>query len=254
MLHLLLISLFAMSENLLLEFGQAPKFAISSPHEFTLVTWNIYKGKKHGLYQDLQNIVQSSDFVLVQEFSLNASQEKLMQSQEGTHWALAKSFADSGGWTGVSTMSKWSPTASIPVRSPGAEPFVGTPKMTLISQYRLAGTDLWIVNLHGLNFDITHFDFEEQIDDVVSRLTDYQGALIFAGDFNTWSASRMKYLLTKTKSLGLTRADIESPMGFFSTTLDHIFHRGVRVLEYRAMHEVQSSDHVPLKIRYAVPL
>jgi endonuclease/exonuclease/phosphatase (EEP) superfamily protein YafD len=253
MLQFILISMFAMSENLLMEFGQAPAPTTSQQREFTLVTWNIYKGQKEGLYQDLQQIVKKSDFVLMQEFSLNNSQERLMQSLGGTHWALAKSFEGSDGWTGVATMSKWQPEASIPVRSPGSEPFVGTPKMTLISKYRIAGKDFWIVNLHGLNFDITHVDFEEQIDDVVSRLANYHGALIFAGDFNTWSTSRHEYLLAKTNRLGLNRLDIENPMGLFSATLDHIFYRGVQVLEYRAMHEFQSSDHLPLKIRYAVP-
>lgn len=250
MLQFIFISLLAMSENLLMEFGQAPIVAPSQQQEFTLVTWNIYKGQNEGLYQDLQQIVLQSDFVLMQEFSLNSSQEQLMQSLAGTHWALAKSFEGGNGWTGVATMSKWQPEISIPVRSPGSEPFVGTPKMSLISKYKIAGKDFWIVNLHGLNFDITHVDFEEQIDDMVSRLAKYKGALIFAGDFNTWSTSRREYLLAKTQSLGLLRVDIENPMGLFSSTLDHIFYRGVQVLEVRAMHEYQSSDHIPLKIRY----
>jgi endonuclease/exonuclease/phosphatase (EEP) superfamily protein YafD len=253
MLQFILFSMLALSENLLMEFGQAPVQSTSHQREFTLVTWNIYKGQKEGLYQDLQQIVKNSDFVLIQEFSLNDSQERLMQSLNGTHWALAKSFEGSDGWTGVATMSKWQPEASIPVRSPGSEPFVGTPKMTLISKYKMAGKDLWVVNLHGLNFDITHIAFEEQIDDVVSRLKNYQGALIFAGDFNTWSTSRHDYLLAKTSRLGLHRLDLESPMGLFLATLDHIFYRGVQVLEYRTMPEFQSSDHLPLKMRYAVP-
>ena len=244
----------ALSENSLVEFGQAPDLLSSQQREFTLVTWNIYKGQKDGLYQDLQKISETSDFVLMQEFSLNDSQVQLMQSLMGTHWALAKSFEGSGGWTGVATMSRWQPEASVPVQSPGSEPFVGTPKMSLISKYKIEAKDFWIVNLHGLNFDITHMDFEEQIDGVVSRLANYQGPLIFAGDFNTWSSSRREYLLAKTKNLGLTRLNIENPMGLFSATLDHIFYRGVQVLEYRAMHEIQSSDHLPLFFRYQVPL
>ncbi len=252
MFRVFFISLFVMSSDLLMEFGQAPSLKSSSQQEFTLVTWNIYKGKKEGLYQDLKNIAQASDFVLLQEFSLNSSQQKLMASLPETHWAFAKSFEDSGGWTGVATMSSGRPLASIPVRSPGAEPLVGTPKMSLITKYSTNAGELWIVNLHGLNFDITHVDFEEQIDDVVARLQDHQGPLIFAGDFNTWSSSRMEYLMAKTHGLGLRRADLESPMGLFSATLDHIFYRGVQLVDWTVMEDVESSDHVPLKVKFTM--
>lgn len=252
MFRFLLISFFVMSSDLLMEFGHAPTIKLSPQHEFTLVTWNIYKGKKEGLYDDLKNIAQTSEFVLLQEFSLNLSQQKLMASLPETHWAFAKSFEDSSGWTGVATMSRVQPVVSLPVRSPGAEPLVGTPKMSLISQYKTSHRELWIVNLHGLNFDITHAAFEEQIDDVVARLKDYQGPLIFAGDFNTWSSSRMEYLMAKTEGLGLRRADLESPMGWFSTTLDHIFYRGVQLLEWSVMEDVESSDHAPLRIKFAL--
>ncbi len=251
MIHLFFISLLVMSENLLMEFGKAP-VVVETSQKFTLVTWNIYKGKKSGLYEDLHRIVKNSDFVLTQEFLVNAPQAELIGALPNTHWAMAKSFESGQGWTGVATMSKWQPMASIPVRSPGSEPFTGTPKMSLISQYKMAVKDFWIVNLHGLNFDITHFDFTEQIDAIVSRLKDYKGALIFAGDFNTWSDYRRDYLLAKTKSLGLSRADIENPMGIFSATLDHIFYRGVDVIEYRTLHEYESSDHTPLLIRYRI--
>jgi endonuclease/exonuclease/phosphatase (EEP) superfamily protein YafD len=249
-LFTMIYALMAVSENLLLEFGQAPSIDSKAHRQFTLTVWNIYKGGKNGLYSDLAELTQQSDFVLTQEFLLNDSQKQLMAQYPQTHWALAKSFMDDGEWTGVATMSKWQPFESIPVRSPGTEPLVATPKMSLISKYKIANTELWIVNLHGLNFNITHVDFEEQIDDIISRIRVHSGPMIFAGDFNTWSDSRREYLLQRTESLGLIRVDLENPMGFFGATLDHIFYRGVNPLKWSLLSNMTSSDHLPLQLQF----
>lgn len=237
-------------QGLLQEFGQAPAADLKIQPVYTLRTWNIYKGGMNGLYEDLQKIVQSADFVLIQEFVLNSTQKKLMDTNQNTHWAFAQSFMNSGEWTGVSTMSQWQPYQSVAVRSPGTEPITGTPKMSLITKYKIQNKELWLVNLHGLNFNIGHGAFKEQIDDIVQKISVHQGPMIFAGDFNTWAETRMEYLLNKTRKLGLVRVNIESPMGFFNKTLDHIFYRELQSVEYRSMSEYSSSDHVPLEIRF----
>lgn len=237
-------------QSLLQEFGKAPSADLKISGTYTLRTWNIYKGGMDGLYDDLQKMVQSADFVLLQEFLLNTEQKKLIETYTHTHWAFAKSFMSGGEWTGVATMSQWQPYESVAVRSPGAEPFAGTPKMSLITKYQIQNKELWLVNLHGLNFNIGHGAFKEQIDDIVQKISAHQGPMIFAGDFNTWAESRLEYLLDKTQKLGLMRADIESPMGLFNKTLDHIFFRGLQSVEYRWMSEYSSSDHVPLEIRF----
>ncbi len=250
LVSLLFFAVSTQSQNLISEFGQAPGIDQKKESQFTLITWNIYKGGIDGLYDDLQLLAQKSDFLLTQEFLLNDSQKQLMANNSQSHWALAKSFMDGGEWTGVATMSRWQPTESVAIRSPGTEPFAGTPKMTLISKYNVAGKELWLVNLHGLNFDITHSSFMEQIDDVVSKIKSHQGPMIFAGDFNTWSDSRLEHLIQKTKSLGLERAPLENPMGFFSATLDHIFYRDLKAVEFKLLSDFETSDHVPLQIRF----
>jgi endonuclease/exonuclease/phosphatase (EEP) superfamily protein YafD len=247
---ILLFVSFNSANALLLEFGQGNQMQQKKQSEFILTTWNIYKGSKFGAYFDLHKISQDSDFVLLQEFLLNKEQEELMKTLPQTHWALAQSFLHAGEWTGVATMSKWQPHEAVPLSSPGTEPIVGTPKMTLITKYQVQGQQLWLINLHGLNFDITHANFKEQIDDIIKRLESHEGPLIFAGDFNTWSKSRFEHLIKKTQSLGLSRANIENPMGPFQKTLDHIFYRGLVTIDYRLMTEITTSDHHPLQIRF----
>lgn len=247
---LVLTAAFAQNQNDIMEFGIAPSIQQKTDRVFILTTWNIYKGGMDGLYQELASLAKESDFILTQEFLLNQEQEQLMASLSQTHWAFAKSFLNSGEWTGVATMSRWQPTELIAVRSPGTEPIAATPKMSLISKYSVAQKELWLINLHGLNFDITHQSFKEQIDDVIQKIKSHAGPMIFAGDFNTWSDSRRDYLLKKTKALGLERAEIESPAGFFSTTLDHIFYRDIKAIKFSVLTHIETSDHAPLQLHF----
>jgi endonuclease/exonuclease/phosphatase (EEP) superfamily protein YafD len=241
------------TQNLLLEFGHAPVLSTKSSPDFVLTSWNIYKGGMDGVYDDLEYMIEQSDFVLLQEFLLGSEQEEQIEKLTHLHWAVAKSFKDSGEWTGVATVSKWQPYESLPVRSPGAEPFSNTPKMSLITKYKLnSGEELWIVNTHALNFDITHQAFKDQIDSLKTILETHQGPMIFAGDFNTWSDVRREYLIQVTESLGLVRADIENPLGFLNATLDHLFYRGFSHVEAYFLTEVSTSDHNPLRLEFTL--
>lgn len=239
------------NQNLLLEWGSAPSEPLQLKTSYRFMTWNIYKGGYDGLYSDYSRFVDEYDFIATQEFLLNVPQENLIEQKSLSHWALAKSFMDSGEWTGVATVSRWQPLVSVPAKSPGAEPFTGTPKMALISTYAIEdGRVLMIVNVHGLNFNLMHGAFKEQIDDLVEKMKEHQGPLIFAGDFNTWAETRLAHLLQRAKSLGLTRANLENPMGFYTTTLDHIFYRDVVMEEEKVLTNVETSDHLPMVLKF----
>ncbi len=241
------------SQNLLMEFGSAPQLSNKSHDTFVLTTWNIYKGGMDGLYQDLEQIIKTSDFVLMQEFLLNSEQQQQIQKLNDRHWAFAKSFQDGGEWTGVATVSRWQPSASVPVQSPGTEPFAGTPKMSLITKYPLLnGQELWLINVHGLNFDLSHGSFMEQMEALYELLKIHQGPMIWAGDFNTWADTRREFLLELAERLGLERAPLENPMGIMNATLDHIFYRGFESVVPTLVEEVTSSDHIPLRLEFVL--
>jgi len=244
----------APGQNLLLEFGQAPKMDSKTEQStFVLTSWNVYKGGKDGMHDDLELLIDQSDFVLMQEFLLDDQQNDQIQKMSHVHWALAKSFKDGGEWTGVAVASKWQPYESVPVRSPGTEPFADTPKMSLISKFTLPnGEDLWIVNTHALNFDITHTAFKEQIAALAEILKTHQGPMIWAGDFNTWSDVRVEYLLDAANSLGMEHAPIENPIGILSATLDHIFYRGFTDVKPSLLSDITTSDHNPLRLEFTI--
>lgn len=241
------------SSGSLEEYGVGNKAQLTTNTTYRFMTWNIYKGGKYGFYEDYSLLIDQMDFVATQEFLLNQEQEEMITLKQNNHWGFAKSFESGSGWTGVATISKWQPTSSVPVMSPGTEPFAGTPKMSMISTYAIEdGRVLMLVNMHCLNFNLSHGDFKDQVDDVIQRIQSHQGPLIFAGDFNTWASARLTYLLKKTESVGLKRLDLENGVGITGNTLDHIFVREVNVSSSQVMDDFNTSDHLPLMMEFSL--
>jgi endonuclease/exonuclease/phosphatase (EEP) superfamily protein YafD len=230
--------------------GQGQERRIARDRSYTLVNWNVYKAKMPGFHQDFHWLLSNHDLFTLQEFYLNGSQQSQIEEWLGLNWIFAKSFQDHMAWTGVVTLAPWEETDVIALKSPDREPLIGTPKVSLITKYRVqGGGELWVLNIHSLNFDITHNAFRRQLDELLDEVANYDGPLILAGDFNTWARWRRDYLMEQTRKMGLRRLPLESPAGVFNNTLDHIFYRGVQALEYEVL-EMNTSDHKPLQMKF----
>ncbi|MEA1920895.1 MAG: hypothetical protein U9N52_13725, partial [Campylobacterota bacterium] len=87
------------------------------------------------------------------------------------------------------------------------------------------------------------------------KLRNYEGALIVAGDFNSWNNSRMRSLEILTKEFSLQKAKIKNDkylLQIFSFAVDHIFYRGVELLEANAIDTKGLSDHNPIYAKFKV--
>ena len=129
------------------------------------------------------------------------------------------------------------------------EPWLGTPKATSISRYSLDGLEqtLLVVNLHAVNFALGSEDLERQMRDASALIEQHRGPVIFSGDFNTWSDKRMQIVSTIMTELQLQPLSFpqDHRIQVFGLHLDHIFVRGLRVVE-SGSGSVESSDHNPI--------
>jgi endonuclease/exonuclease/phosphatase (EEP) superfamily protein YafD len=113
--------------------------------------------------------------------------------------------------------------------------------------FDLSGKEITIINCHALNF-VTNKAWKTTIDSWISTIPE-SGAVIFAGDFNTWNTWRKKYLkesLLKKKCL-----PAETEKSNFST-LDHIFYRDIVIVKSDIDTNMHSSDHFPLRITFSL--
>ena len=215
------------------------------PEGIRVVNWNIEKGKNPVWPDDLTKLLPSTDLITLQESS--PSLPMVSRLSDSYSVSFAEGYTNSYQRTGVMTLSEVKPIAEC--RLVSYEPWLRTPKATLVTRYRLKDTDLTllVINIHGINFSIGLIELSAQFDDAAALIAVHKGPVLFTGDFNTWRSGRSNLLDEKRKALGLSAISFEPDhrTRYFGHALDHIYVRGLRVgLAYSPA--LASSDHNPL--------
>jgi endonuclease/exonuclease/phosphatase (EEP) superfamily protein YafD len=122
----------------------------------------------------------------------------------------------------------------------------------VVTEYGLTNSDqtLLVVNMHVVNFTFGIHDFREQIQQALSVLTNHTGPVLLSGDFNTWHRRRAAILkeMTAEQNLRMVDFDEDHRKRFLGQPLDHVYIRGLEVLE-ATTRTVDSSDHNPMSVR-----
>ena len=107
------------------------------------------------------------------------------------------------------------------------EPWLRLPKSGLYAEYVLSnGTKLITVNLHSVNFTVGTEEYQAQLESFKQVLISHKGALLIAGDFNSWSEERLEVLrgvLKKYHIKEVTFKDDNRKRFITGLPLDHIF-------------------------------
>ena len=229
----------------------------SLPRTLSVLVWNVHKGRLQGWSDDLLRLGPHADLLLLQEAVTSEEMVAVLRSLPGVRWDLAASFefVRHGYATGVLTGSRTTPAAVEYVRGEGREPLTGTPKMALLTRHALDGdeTALLAVNVHG-HLAVPAAAFAAQMQRIAERVAPHRGPVLWAGDFNTWSAARLRTVRRLAGRLGLAPVRIvpEGRTRFLGNVLDHAFVRDLEILSARALTEIDSSDHVPFRLELKV--
>ncbi len=223
-----------------------------NPEKITLLNWNIYKGKRENWATDFKRYKYGHDVVLVQEARLDDDLIAMLD-QEQRYWALNEAFRYDDRATGVMTASRVKPVRSCGQRT--VEPLIRFPKTALISYYPIAGVDehLLVANIHGINFTLGVSTYRKQVEKLYDAMKHHDGPIILAGDFNTWSDSRMAIVNQLAQRLSLASLDYtnHNRTSVFGNALDHVFYRGLSPVEHDTWY-VRSSDHNPTRVKFRV--
>lgn len=212
--------------------------------EYSFVTYNIFKAHFPFVRQNIGRFCAHHDFVALQEWvsTLHVREDEYITSC--TTFRIPFRNVE----TGTATISRHKPLTSSTIQSRNRELGVTTHKSMVITSYSLYdGEVLHIANIHSLNF-VTNGVWKKQIDDCVEHLPTH-GPLIFAGDFNTWNPARFDYLEKKLQEHHLRYANYDHSI---IMRLDHIFTRGIEVLETSEDINMHTSDHYPVIMRFRV--
>jgi endonuclease/exonuclease/phosphatase (EEP) superfamily protein YafD len=212
-----------------------------------LVSWNIQKGGDLRWTTDLAKLEADPDLIVLQEVPLTSNAWGALPADK-IH-SFSPGYRTRRSLTGVMTVSTVKPLTQCNLAT--VEPWVRSPKATLITEYGLTKTDqtLLVVNIHAVNFTLGTYDFHKQFQQAFSVLNNHAGPILMSGDFNTWHRWRSKVLKKMTDSLGLEMLDYDEDhrKRFLGQPLDHIYVRGLEVLEATTLH-ADSSDHNPMSV------
>ncbi|MGS0680668.1 endonuclease/exonuclease/phosphatase family protein [Shewanella sp. 125m-7] len=214
--------------------------------KLNITTWNLYKQKSYGWEETLKQLAERSDLLLLQEAQLSKELGAFVETQQ-LSMLLAQAFRFDGEPIGVMNLTREPALSSCVFRK--AEPHINFPKSMLVSYYLLSDqSQLLVVNIHSINFTIGLEEYQGQLRIAEEALQDHQGPVIFAGDMNTWSDTRVDTVKQLAKRTGLIEVipDVDSRTTILGHQLDHIFYRDLELVKAESI-ITSSSDHNPVK-------
>lgn len=230
-----------------------------------VLNWNIAKNNHDRRWlRDFHTILHQydPDVILLQEVRLGVDADHAVDVANMS-WNYAPNFIDTHhqAYSGVLTAAKTNSSRSRAIVTEHYEPIVQTPKVSLVTEYPLSdhSKSLLTINSHLINF-VDLKTFHTQLRDLELALSSHQGPILFAGDFNIWSAARSELLHQAAARLGLrsvtfSPADYKKIKRFLcSPPLDYIFYKGLveKRSQAKVLDHVTSSDHKPMLAEFAV--
>lgn len=230
------------------------------PTEINIFVWNMYKGAIPTWKKDFVRLTKFFDVLLLQEMWMDGAMNEAITKDETFSYHMATSFLDtkrSNTASGVAIASFVEPVKTFFQRSKYREPFIRTPKMALFADFALKGMTkkLRVATIHAINF-VSKKKHRHQLRKMFEGLKDHTGPIVLGGDFNTWSKKKLRAMRSMARNAGLTEVKFKKwgskRMHMFGNILDHIWVRGVNVIDTHVFYKIKSSDHKAMSVRISI--
>jgi endonuclease/exonuclease/phosphatase (EEP) superfamily protein YafD len=221
--------------------------------DIKILLWNVFKCRKKGWKNDFLTLIDDKNLIILQEAVLNSPFDIYFKQSLQHQWIMARSFINlkTNIETGVKTGSTVAADKYYFIVSDHCEPITKTKKIVLATVYPLHIPDqsLLVVNSHIINF-VSFTKFKDNLDQVFQTLENHPGPVLLAGDFNTWNKKRFKYFNEQVVSFCLDEVKIirQPRINHLFKHLDHIYCRGLDVIDTHVHTDIHSSDHYPISL------
>jgi endonuclease/exonuclease/phosphatase (EEP) superfamily protein YafD len=219
---------------------------------FTVLNWNIYKQQNSTWQEKLQEWSELSDLITLQEAKHSQQLIDFSRSQNLNYYQN-NAFNLNGYVYGVNTLSRSQVSHVCGTRY--YEPWIQVPKTGIATVYPIQkqNDSLLVINLHGVNFTFTSIPLKEQLQPYFTLIEQHRGAIIFSGDFNTWSNARLQSVENTLRENGFSEAAFadDQRSKIFGLPLDHIYFRGLKVISAESL-ATDASDHSPQLVTFDI--
>ncbi|MDQ1325747.1 MAG: hypothetical protein QG564_871 [Campylobacterota bacterium] len=223
--------------------------------EFSVLCWNIAKLTQKSVYREfIDKLIREHDFdlLLFQEVKKNLSLEMELHDYS---YILSPNIQTRKHIYGVLSAFRSSCHEDICLLSKKRELMYATHKVSLITHHILPDERrLLVVNLHAINF-VHNKDFKYELDYIFDTIQNHRGAMIVAGDFNTWNRQRVEYLLEFAKKLSLQMVTFDDESNIkkvFLNSIDYIFYRELNLTYSEVIDTKKISDHNPIIAKFSL--
>ena len=241
-------------DRVLSTYGSVSQQSELDPNEINLLVWNMYKGINNSWKEDFQNLAKDKDILILQEGVLSIPMRMVFYLHTHMQFFFATSFIEDWQPTGVVTSAtvyaldkKWQ-------RSYYREPVIKTPKMTLFTKYGVQNSqqEVLVGNIHGVNF-VKEYKLRHMLVEAAKEISKHSGPVIFGGDFNTWTKTKLATMNGIFKKLGMKAVKFtkDNRKRFRGNILDHVWVRGFKVLS-SSVPLTSGSDHNPMLVKLAI--
>ncbi|MGE4418932.1 MAG: endonuclease/exonuclease/phosphatase family protein [Sulfurimonas sp.] len=222
--------------------------------EFSLLCWNVAKLTLKSSYKEfIESLIKNHNFdlLLLQEVKKSLSIELDIYDYS---YILSPNIETKKHVFGVMSAFKSSCEDEFALLSKKRELRCATHKVSLITYHKLKEDQiLLVVNLHAINF-VHNSDFKNELDYLYESISEHKGAMIVAGDFNTWNLMRVQFLNEFTHNLSLKKVEFSNEKHLkkiFTNSIDYIFYRDLDVTYSEVIDSKKISDHNPIIAKFS---
>lgn len=228
------------------------------PPKLSILVWNLYKGQSKNFKNEYKRLSQNKTLILAQEMYLSTQGLAQLNRQSEYQYVTATSFIKTASQThtGTFTAAKALKVNASMIRSQATEPVVATPKTTVLTTYKIRGLNkrLLVINTHAVNF-VSDADYISEMNRIANTVTLFKGAVIWAGDFNSWNMKRFQYFknLLSTLNLKSTALIPDERLTFNGFKLDHFYStKDVYIASALSLKSDNGSDHSPMEFEVEI--
>jgi len=223
------------------------------PNTFSMLCWNVHKNNKSKeLIQYLRENTEkkSLDLLLFQEATFKSNESCKLPNFS---FDAAANIEFKSKFYGVLTASRVESCLAKPYLSECQEILIGPHKSMLLTSYMFEDcSEVLVLNVHAINFR-ENGRYDKEIERFFDFICSYNGAIIVAGDFNSWNKKRLEKLYNNASKLKLKSVSFNNKhyvKSFLGNPLDFIFYKGLELLDASVEKADKFSDHNPLFARF----
>jgi endonuclease/exonuclease/phosphatase (EEP) superfamily protein YafD len=249
---------------------QAPRLTLYTaehapePLEFDgvvrVVSWNIRFGESvYAAVGTLHAVeeLQSADLLLLQEMDEEGVDTIARSLGHNYVYGAASVRLRTGRNFGNAVLSRWPLSNASRVALPRGSRLRGESRIVVRVTAGVHGTPVQVYSVHTETVTLPWKQRVQQFERLASAAASWSGEhVVVGGDFNTATRRGVGLLSDLMSGIGLERVSSGAGPTFrragLDWPLDHVFARGMSVVDTGVVREAEGSDHLPLWVRLAL--